>query len=203
MDPFPSRACSLAALLLFSLCLTSCDNPLAQGEKPWTGMWSPGDSVDNPGYKPDQPIHFDHSLHVGKNQMDCQYCHSGARHSPVAGVPSMNTCMGCHKFVKTDTPAIKLLTDHYNRNEAIEWTKVHDLPDFVKFTHEAHIHKFKERALAESPDADIHSKEFCLPCHGEVEKMDIVEQVAPLSMGWCIDCHVQNDAPTSCNTCHF
>ncbi|MDR2983178.1 MAG: cytochrome c family protein, partial [Puniceicoccales bacterium] len=29
----------------------------------------------NRGYTPDQPVAFDHSLHVGQLGMDCRYCH--------------------------------------------------------------------------------------------------------------------------------
>ena len=53
----------------------------------------------NEGYEPVQPIHFSHKIHAGDNQIDCQYCHSGARSSAMAAVPSLNVCMGCHKTI--------------------------------------------------------------------------------------------------------
>jgi len=158
-----------------------------KGKKPWTGMYTPGDTVDNVGYKPEQPLPFNHKLHAGDKQIPCEYCHSSARRSISAGVPSVNTCMGCHKVVVPDRDPIKFIADKYEKNEPIEWTKVHDLPDHVRFTHKRHV-------LA---GVD------CAVCHGDVKTMDVAEQVAPLQMSWCIDCHVQKGAPTSCNTCHY
>lgn len=195
LDLFPARVWRLAALVTLVMSLWGC-----KGEKPWTGMWSPGDSVDNIGYRPDQPIPFDHSLHAGKMKMDCQYCHTGARRSAASGVPPTNTCMGCHKLARTEADAIKKVAQSYEAKEAIEWTKVHDLPDFVRFSHKPHLAKFMPLNSADSP---AESAEVCAKCHGNVKEMTVAEQVAPLQMGWCIDCHIQNEAKISCNTCHY
>lgn len=195
MDLFPSRVKLLATLVVFSSLFIGCE----RGGKFWTGLWSPGDSVDNPGYRPDQVIEFDHSLHAGTMKMDCQYCHSAARRSAVSGVPPMNTCMGCHKFAKTESEKIKFLTAKYEKREALEWTKVHDLPDFVRFSHKPHILKFNPMGDPNSPE----SAETCAKCHGDLKKMTVAQQVAPLQMGWCVDCHIRNEASISCNTCHY
>lgn len=195
MELFPSHVRHFAALLVLVFNLVGC-----KGDKPWTGFWTPGDSVDNVGYKPEQVMPFDHSLHAGQMQMDCQYCHSGARRSAVAGIPPMNTCMGCHKFARTDAEPIKFLTEKYNNKEALEWTKVHDLPDYVRFSHKPHMLKFMPMS---DPNAPTESAEVCAQCHGDLKKMTVAQQVAPLQMGWCIDCHIQNEAPISCNTCHY
>jgi hypothetical protein len=29
----------------------------------------------------------------------------------------------------------------------------------------------------------------CVSCHGRIDKMEVVRQDQPLSMGWCLDCH--------------
>jgi len=150
-------------------------------------MWTPGDTVDNVGYAPTQPIPFPHKLHAGDKKIPCQYCHSGARRSAVAGIPPLNTCMGCHKIVATDKEPIKKITEAYKSNTPFEWVKVHDLPDFAKFSHKPHVAAGVE----------------CQTCHGAVEKMDVVEQVAPLQMGWCISCHREKKASTECQTCHY
>lgn len=150
-------------------------------------MWTPGDTVDDPGYKPTQPIPFSHKLHAGDKKMPCEYCHSAARRSSSAGIPSMNTCMGCHKVVATDRDPIKWLTEKYNKNEPVEWVKVHDLPEYAHFTHKQHI-------AAGLP---------CQQCHGPVETMATIEQVAPLQMGWCVGCHKEKGASTNCLTCHY
>ncbi|MFZ9527664.1 MAG: c-type cytochrome, partial [Schleiferiaceae bacterium] len=47
-------------------------------------------------YQPVQPIAFSHKIHAGDNGVDCNYCHSSARHSKHSGIPSANVCMNCH-----------------------------------------------------------------------------------------------------------
>ncbi|MFT5745590.1 MAG: cytochrome c2 [Paraglaciecola sp.] len=61
---------------------------------------------------------------------------------------------------------------------AIEWVKIHNLPDHVYFNHAQHVSV---------------GKIACQQCHGKVEGMDVVQQYAPLSMGWCINCHRQTE----------
>ncbi len=183
-------------ILLFALLFLS-NNVFARG---WW-VWSPGKDVDDVGYSPDQPIPFSHKLHAGDRKIPCEYCHSSARRSITAGIPPSNTCMGCHRFVQVDAEPIKYLTEKFEKNEPIKWTKVHDLPDFVRFSHKVHV-------LA---------KIECQKCHGPVEKMEKVAQVAPLLMGWCVECHDQKktqtladgktvthpQAPVTCVTCHY
>lgn len=52
-------------------------------------------------YQPEQPIKFSHVTHAGENQIDCQYCHDGARRSKHSVIPAANTCMNCHSAIKT------------------------------------------------------------------------------------------------------
>ena len=60
--------------------------------------WMSGIGVEQ-NYQPEQPIAFSHALHAGENQVDCNYCHSSARHSKHSGIPSANVCMNCHMYV--------------------------------------------------------------------------------------------------------
>jgi hypothetical protein len=147
----------------------------------------------NTGYSPTQPIPFPHNVHAGKLGMDCRYCHTTAEYSRHASVPPLNICMNCHMTVRQvngkDSPHIAYVVDHYNNNQPIQWVKVHMLPDFVKFNHSAHLKAGKQ----------------CQECHGNVQDMAQVRQVASLSMGWCVNCHrkQENHAPTNCGTCHY
>ena len=145
--------------------------------------WNLGNSV---GYSPDQPIPFSHKLHAGDNQIPCLYCHVNADKGRHATVPSLNVCMNCHSVVKTDSPYIQQIKEHFEKGIPMEWTKVHDQPDFVFFNHRPHI----ARGVA------------CETCHGDVKTMEKIEQVETLHMGFCIDCHRENKAPTDCYTCH-
>lgn len=51
-------------------------------------------------YQPEQPIKFSHVTHAGLNQIECQYCHDGARRSKHSVIPAVNTCMNCHSAIK-------------------------------------------------------------------------------------------------------
>ena len=141
----------------------------------------------NKGYAPEQPVHFSHELHAGQYKIQCLYCHSSAERAAHSAVPSLNICMNCHLVVATDKADIQKVADAYNNNKPIAWKKVHMLPDFVKFNHEAHVAKFG------APKA-------CHKCHGPVESMETLYQYSSLSMGWCVNCHRQpeNQAPVSC-----
>ena len=161
-----------------------------------------GDEV--PHYKPEQPILFNHTLHAGKAELgnlniDCQYCHSSASKSKHAGIPSTNICMNCHKAVDagkvTGTTEIAKIyaavgwdpakQEYTGKEEPVRWTKVHNLPDHAYFNHAQHV---------------AVGKLECQECHGPIdEKMDVAEQWAPLTMGWCIDCHAQKEVKMAGN----
>ena len=133
-----------------------------------------------------QPIAFSHKSHAGDFKIACEYCHSYARRSPVAGVPSVQQCMGCHKITALDNPEVKKLQGYWKRKEPIPWIKIYDLPDSVIFTHKRHVLEEIE----------------CRTCHGPVETMDQVRQVMSLGMGWCVSCHKEQRATLDCLDCH-
>ncbi|MBI4224643.1 MAG: cytochrome c3 family protein [Deltaproteobacteria bacterium] len=141
---------------------------------------------DNRGYAPDQPIPFSHELHAGQLKIDCQYCHAAADQSRHATIPSMNVCMNCHSVVRIDSPHIQKMKTLIEQGDSLEWVKVHDVADFVFFSHKRHIAK----GIA------------CEKCHGKVERMQKVTQQERLNMGFCVECHRKEKAPTSCDTCH-
>ncbi len=139
------------------------------------------------GYAPEQPIKYSHKLHVETLGIECQYCHSGVAKSPYATLPAVETCMGCHKHVKTDSPEIKKLAKHYEEKTPVEWEPVNNLPEHVNFNHQRHI------------KAGVS----CQNCHGLVQKMEVVEKVSSLKMGFCISCHRENGASIDCGVCHY
>ncbi len=135
---------------------------------------------------PAQPIAFRHKIHAGDNKIDCLYCHSGARRSTIAGIPSEQLCMGCHKLVATMKPEIIRLRGYFERKEPIAWTRIVKEPDFVFFNHFPHIN----RGLR------------CQQCHGPVETMMETRLDHTLNMNVCVACHRQLQAPIDCYTCH-
>jgi Cytochrome c7 and related cytochrome c len=138
-------------------------------------------------YAPEQPIEFHHRDHVTMDRLDCELCHSGARRSAFAGMPPVERCVGCHRFVLPQNPEVAKLRRYYDGGKTIPWVKVYSLPRFVRFTHEAHV-------LANVP---------CATCHGDLAAMDRVARVTPLTMGWCVRCHRNTHAPDDCLTCHY
>ena len=161
----------------------------------WDGLLTVGVQQ---GYQPEQPIAFSHKIHAGENRIDCNYCHSGARHSKTSGVPSANVCMNCHTYISSGTqtgteeiskiydaigfdPETRTYIEGYEQ-KPIEWIRIHNLPDLAYFNHSQHV--------------DVAGVE-CQTCHGPVEEMDVVEQYAPLTMGWCVDCHRETKVDTT------
>lgn len=130
------------------------------------------------GYAPEQPIKFSHKLHAGQNQINCNYCHTGVYEGKGANVPSANICMNCHNAIKRESPEIQKIYRALENNEPIQWVRVHNLPDLAYFNHSQHT--------------NVGGLE-CKNCHGEIEKMEVVEQRSSLTMGWCIDCHRETD----------
>lgn len=153
----------------------------------------------NEGYQPIQPIVFSHAVHAGDNKIDCQYCHSSAKHSKTSGIPTANVCMNCHKsiseykgelfgnYTKEDLDKeIQKLYDAVGwdkvnvkyiegyEQKPIEWVRIHNLADFAYYNHAQHV-----------TVAGVQ----CQTCHGPVETMHDMKQFSPLTMGWCIDCH--------------
>lgn len=143
-------------------------------------------------FAPDQPIAFSHELHAGTNKIPCMYCHSSADRSVDAGIPAVQVCAGCHipggvPMVRADSAGVKQLVTYWQNKQAIPWVRIHDLPDHVHFPHMRHV------------KAGVQ----CQECHGPVETMAKVEQVAPMQMGWCLDCHKQKKARVDCSVCHY
>jgi len=165
----------------------------------YAGVWNGGQAAswDIPemdlfsphpqGYKPEQPIKFSHWLHVEKNGMECQYCHSGINKSFYSTIPSVESCMGCHAQVKTDSPEIIKLKKYYDEKQPIEWEPVNNLPEHAHFNHERHL------------KAGVG----CQSCHGQIQKMEVVEKASSLKMGFCVDCHRHKGASIDCTTCHY
>ena len=136
-----------------------------------------------------QPLPFPHKTHV-ENKVGCtEYCHEGVVKSPIAGLPSVKTCMICHESIAVDRPLIKQVADHSKRGVDLNWQRVYGYPQesHVRFNHAPHI-----RAKVE-----------CTTCHGDVAKQTVAERNVELTMGFCVSCHKERKAPNECLTCHF
>ena len=160
---------------------------------------------------PRQPIFFRHDVHASQYQIPCLYCHSTVAVSSEPGIPSVQTCMGCHlllpggtrKGLEGDTAArnferaeVQKIQAAQRDQTAPEWIRIHALPGFVRFPHMRHV-----KALGEgTPTGGALT---CTLCHGDVQNMAQVYQVETLKMGWCIRCHVERKVSRDCTVCHY
>jgi hypothetical protein len=130
------------------------------------------------GYAPVQPVPYSHALHAGELGIDCRYCHTNVEISAHAAIPATETCMNCHTNIRGASAKLVPVRDSYASGMPVPWVRVHDLPDYVYFNHSAHV----RRGVG------------CVECHDRIDKMEVVYQAKPLSMGWCLDCHRNPDA---------
>jgi hypothetical protein len=171
-----SNALARASLVLTGLIVIALGVTLDQLQRsPW---------VTRQGQRPEQPVPFSHKHHVTGLGLQCQYCHTSVEKSSYAGIPPTKTCMNCHAQIWTNAALLKPVRDSWASGESIPWIKVHDLPDYVYFSHEIHVNK----GLG------------CASCHGRVDQMPLMYAQNTLQMEWCLDCHrnpAKNLRPTS------
>jgi hypothetical protein len=134
-------------------------------------MWSP--LVTGQSVTLHQPVPFSHKHHVGDDGIDCRYCHTSVETSAFAGMPPTTTCMTCHSQLFSNAEMLAPVRQSLAENKPLHWARVHRLPDYVYFDHSIHVAKGVG----------------CRTCHGQVETMPLMRQEAPLTMGWCLDCH--------------
>ncbi len=125
------------------------------------------------GYAPVQPVAFSHATHAGRLGIDCAYCHNTVFEAAYAAIPPTQTCLNCHAAIQAEHSEILKVRESAVTGMPIEWVRVHNLPDHAYFDHSAHVNK----GIG------------CVSCHGRIDRMEIVAQAEPLSMGWCLECH--------------
>jgi len=121
----------------------------------------------------DQPVQFSHQHHVGGIGIDCRYCHNSVEVAATASIPPTKTCINCHSQIWSTSPYLEPVRASFRDDKPLQWTRVHDLPDFVYFNHSIHVTK----GMA------------CETCHGRVDQMPLMRQQSSLQMEWCLDCH--------------
>jgi len=160
-----SNALARASLVLTGLIVIALGVTLDQLQRsPW---------VTRQGQRPDQPVPFSHKHHVQGLGIQCQYCHVTVEKSSYAGIPPTKTCMNCHAQIWTNAQLLEPVRQSWMTGQSLPWTKVHDLPDYVYFSHEIHVSK----GLG------------CASCHGRVDQMPLMYAENTLQMEWCLDCH--------------
>ncbi len=123
----------------------------------------------------EQPVPFSHKHHVTDDGIDCRYCHTSVETSHFAGLPATEVCMSCHSQIWSNAALLEPVRASWRTGESLQWTRVHDLPEFVYFNHSIHIAKGVG----------------CATCHGRVDKMPLMFKANTLNMNWCLECHRQ------------
>jgi hypothetical protein len=180
----PTRRRRLHWILALALVLSSLVLLLAL-------VWLNRVSASDPA---DESIKFNHKKHLAAG-VPCIFCHSNALNGPVAGLPSLNKCVGCHQNIEVTSEKgqldVGILMAHWEAGEPLRWVKTYDQPDFVYFSHRPHI------------AAGVN----CENCHGDVSGMEVVRPAYRINMGFCLECHnkqalEKKERLTSCATCH-
>jgi hypothetical protein len=171
-----SNALARMSLVLTGLIVIALGVALDQLQRsPW---------VTKQGQRPDQPIPFSHKHHVEGLGLQCQYCHTQVEKAAYAGIPPTKTCINCHAQIWTNADLLEPVRQSWATGASIQWIRVHDLPDYVYFSHDIHVNK----GIG------------CASCHGRVDEMPLMYQQNTLQMEWCLNCHrnpAVNLRPTS------
>jgi hypothetical protein len=121
----------------------------------------------------EQPVQFSHRHHVEGLGIDCRYCHLSVEDSSFAGIPATSICMNCHEQIWNQSPMLAPVRESYENKQPLQWTRVHDLPDFAYFNHAAHVQKGVG----------------CTTCHGQLDQTALAFKDETLFMQWCLNCH--------------
>lgn len=142
----------------------------------------------------EQPIAFSHKQHIEQGAT-CTFCHTYAEQSARAGIPGVQQCMVCHQSIKTESPEVQKIQTYFARRQEIPWVRGYG------FASHAHVYFNHQRHVAAGVD--------CATCHGDVAQMTVAEPVVRHTMGWCMQCHEENQSrfkrphlANDCLTCH-
>ena len=188
-----AAAARAAASLVIAACAAACGNPPPQAS---AAVYSPARATFGQAARDfftirptaQQPIPFPHKTHIAKKAV-CTDCHETVEKGPIAGIPSVKTCMICHDQIATDHALIKQVASYSQKGIEIPWQRVYG------FTHEAHV-RFQHAP-------HIRASVECATCHGDVANQRVAERVVDHTMGFCVNCHRQKGASNDCLTCHY
>lgn len=140
------------------------------------------------GYYIDQEVPFSHQTHTQDLGLQCTFCHGQVEKSAGAGIPTAETCYGCHQNVLSKSSMLAPVREAARDERTLTWTRVNRLPDHVYFHHAKHI------------EANV----ACTQCHGDMTKDPLTKNAHHFSMQFCLDCHrgQNNRILQDCNTCH-
>ncbi len=104
--------------------------------------------------KKEQPIAFNHRMHVQEVDNGCQSCHYLRADGTFSGIPTLADCMTCHEEPIGESEQEALLMEQYvYKGREIPWLVYARQPDCVFFSHAAHLRM---------------ARLDCQTCHGDI-----------------------------------
>jgi hypothetical protein len=135
---------------------------------------------------PAQPIPYSHKQHLALG-LECRQCHVNPDAGEMMTFPATAICMSCHQAIAADRPAIQKLAAYAKAGTPVPWVRVYDTPDYVFWSHRAHL----------------QAKVGCVECHGPVAERDVIAQETDVvTMLGCRRCHDARQVFTDCGDCH-
>jgi hypothetical protein len=136
-----------------------------------------------------QPIAYNHSIHINDVGMECVECHVGVENRARATLPTIEICESCHSEMNGESENELFVVAAVENNKEIHWERIYELPDHVYFSHRRHISLGKIE---------------CSQCHGDIQAFEsppLIPDVA-LTMEFCMDCHKKHNVTNDCLACH-
>jgi len=104
--------------------------------------------------KKNQPIDFNHAMHVELVQDGCESCHFLREDGSFSGIPKNQQCIECHAEIQGESEQEAIfVNDYILKDREVPWLSYSRQPDCVFFSHAAHIKG---------------AKLDCVTCHGHI-----------------------------------
>ncbi len=139
----------------------------------------------------EQPIAYNHNIHVEGEGLECIDCHAYSEILPSATLPDLSVCLDCHDTdpLSEDSVEEAKLIEYIESGTEVPWQRVNEVPDHVYFSHRRHV---------------VAGDLACMDCHGDVGAMTepVTRPFFELTMEACMDCHKQRQVSNDCLACH-
>ena len=138
--------------------------------------------------KTEQPISFNHKKHQEQG-IECTTCHPYPKEQAFSGMPTLSTCLECHKEPITKSPEEEKIRQFQKKDTPIPWKRIYEQPDHVFFSHRRHV---------------VLGKFQCQTCHGNIGQSESPPSKpwVKMTMKWCMDCHTKSKVTNDCLACH-
>jgi hypothetical protein len=136
----------------------------------------------------EQPLRFNHRVHVEGEGLECSTCHMFYETETWSGMPSAAICSLCHMEMQGESAAEEALVALLEEGAEPSWGALFRQPNHVFFSHRRHV---------------VAAGLECVTCHGAIGSSEAPpRRAAPLPMTRCVECHEADGASSDCSACH-